>query len=336
MSQGCAYLADETDKREGDLPVYTCRRHGQCLLAGESTTHPVCTTCKDRLSLDDPEFPSKWLDPLTILDHTRAPTTALRNVLAGASVFLIGGGPSANELPLEQLSRRGIWSLAVNNSAGHPRIRPQAFVCSDPPSKFSHSIWLDPAVMKFAPTPKMSGGRAKLRQKVNGEFKPLNRTINDCPNVWGFQRHSWLTPDDQFFLTDGACWGNHKSGSERTGQPRTVCTMLLGLRILRHLGAKRVYLVGVDFRMAPTYGYSFAQERDQGASDSNNAQFTVVNEWLVKMVEGGVFERFGMQVFNCFEWSGLRAFPYVPFEEAVAEAKGIVEDVPDLAGWYQK
>lgn len=144
-----------------------------------------------------------------------------------------------------------------------------------------------------------------------------------------------MWPDDKFFLADGACWGNHNAGVKKTGEPKTVCTMLLALRLLRYLGAKQIYLLGVDFRMGPGYGYSFAQGRTEGACRSNNGQFSVINEWLVKMQQGGVFKRFGLDVYNCFERSGLRAFPYVPFDVAMANCKGIVEDFPDLSGWYE-
>lgn len=297
-----------------------------------------CYDCKDKLEINDRKFLSKWVDPLLIIGRNRSPATALlRNFLARGSAFLVGGGPSANELPLELLNHRGIWSMGVNNAAGHTRFRPQAFVCSDPPSKFSHSIWLDPQIMKFVPIPKISGNRGSLRQKLtDGSFRRMRRRASDCPNVWGFQRHSWLYPDDRFFLTDGACWGNHETGSKTTGQPKTVCTMLLGLRLLRFLGARKVYLVGVDFRMGAGYGYSFSQARDADAVVSNNAQFAVVNSWLCEMQKQGVFKRFGMDVYNCFQRSGLRAFSYVPFEDAIAEAAKDVEEIPDLANWYEK
>jgi len=275
-------------------------------------------------------------DNLIILDRERNPTTCLHNLLAGRSAFLVCGGPSSNDSPLEMLSSRGIWSLAVNNSAGHPRIRPQAFVCADPPNKFSHSIWLDPGILKFVPTPKMGGRRGNLRQKINGAFQPLEKSILDCPNVWGFNRNSWLTPNDDFFQSDGACWGNHQSGVEKTGQPKTVCTMLLAIRLLRYLGASKIYMVGVDFRMTPDKGYSFNQGRDQAACESNSAQFVIVNDWLCEMQSSGVFKRAGLQIFNTFERSGLRAFPFVPFVDAIKEARGIIEETPDCSGWYEK
>jgi hypothetical protein len=192
--------------------------------------------------------------------------------------------------------------------------------------------------MKFVPTPKLtSNRRGLLRKKINGVFSSLDKTTVDCPNIWGFQRNPWLTPDDQFFLSDGACWGNHDKGATATNQAKTVCTMLLALRILYYLGARTIFLVGVDFRMTPGItGYSFNQARDDGAAASNNAQFATVNDWLVKMQEDGVFSRFGLTVYNTFQHSGLRAFPYLPFDEAMIMAKGIIEDQPNLSHWYDK
>lgn len=296
----------------------------------------TCQDCTINLAIGQADFLAKWSDPLVVLDRQRNQTSVLQNLLSGGDAFLLCGGPSANELPLEQLSRRGIWSMAVNNMAGHARVRPQAFVCSDPPSKFSHSIWLDPAIMKFIPTPKLKRRRGALRRKVNGEFVPLNKSTAECPNVWGFQRSSWLVPDDSFFMSDSACWGNHQKGADELKQPKTVCTMLLGIRLLAYLGAKNIYLVGVDFRMNQSQGYSFDQGRTDKAADSNNAQFAVVNGLLTQMQSAGVFGRFGVSIYNCFERSGLRAFPYLPFQDAINHAKGIVEDAPDLSAWYEK
>jgi len=273
-------------------------------------------------------------DPLEVVDARMHRTDCLKNLLAGRSAFLICGGPSAKP-HLDRLNRRGVFSLAVNNSAGSIA-RPQAFVFSDPPLKFSHSIWQDPAVMKFCPTPKMRSSRNMLREKVDGVFYKSSLTVVDCPNVWGFRRESLLRPDDSFFTLPGACWGNLDSGIKITGEQKTVCTMLLGIRLLVYLGAQRIHMLGVDFRMTPESGYSFAQARTQNACISNNRQFGIVNEWLCKMQSDGVFERRGVSLFNCYQHSGLRAFPYVPFEQALEDVVGQVEEFPDLGGWYEK
>ncbi len=337
------------DKRLGACRVKVENNKMECVYQGEGTgkgKHQCflqdgedgqdCKDCNHKLLLEDDHFLDKWLDPLIMLDRKRSQTTSLRNLLAGGCAFLVGGGPSTNDIALEKLNYRGIFSLGVNNSAAHPRFRASAFVCSDPPKKFSHSIWLDPHCMKFVPTPKMTGNRQKLRCKKDGVFDRLDKGVSDCPNVWGFKRWSWFSPDENYFLTNGACWGNHNSGVKKTGEKKTVCTMLLGLRLLHYLGAKRIFLVGVDFLMKPGAVYSFNQGKGDGGCTSNNNQFAVVNEWLSRMEDADVFGKFGIEIFNCYEYSGLRAFPYMEFEEAIEAATIEVEQHPDLKSWYEK
>jgi len=338
----CIYLGALVGVVKCGQPVHHCKILGCHIVKGVGNrTVPGCSTCNKRLTKQDEKY---VIDSLEIIDRRRKQTDALRDLLGGRSVFLACSGPSANLLPLEDLNRRGIWTMAVNNMAGHSRFRSQAFVCSDPPLKFSHSIWMDPQIMKFVPTPKMNGSRAVLKRKVGpGKFEPLGLYVSDCPNVWGFRRESWLTPDDDFFTSSGACWGNHKAGVQRTGQPKTVNTIFLAIRLLRYLGASRVFMIGCDFRMAANYGYAFPQaiehkrpkKKGELARWDNN-QYAVANDWLCKMQQKGVFQRFGIELFNCFRESSLRAFPFVPFDQAVLECQGGVEDEPDLSEWYEK
>lgn len=342
----CVYLKEEKAGKEttDGRQVYDCEIHTQCTKVGNNFPFASCECCKQKLLYDDENFASEFLDPLIITDNSREPTHALRNMLKGGIAFLVCGGPSAKTLDLSQLEQRGIWSLAINNMAGH--VRTQAFVCSDPPSKFHNGIWQDPCIMKIIPLPKTKAKRGRLRKKVDGEFKDLyidDERINacDCPNVWGFARRAWLSPDESFFLEDHATWGNHDAGVKRTGEQKTVCTMLLGLRILYYLGARRIYFIGTDFWMDPEKdlkgNYAFGENRDMAAIKSNNGQFVIVNEWLCRMQDNGTFKKFGLEIYNCFEYSGLRAFSYIPFDIAIKEALKDFPKLPfDLSEWYLK
>lgn len=369
----CIYRGAATGAPHEGEPLWACQRHGTCVDAAESNGVAACGDCPDRLPAEAPDFARRWRDPLLVYDRAKETTGALRGVLAGRSAFLACGGPSARALPLEALAERGVWTMAVNNAAGH--FPCQAFVCSDPPSKFSHSVWLDPAIMKLIPRPKMDRKRGRLRRKLPREewqvcdrcratgrdgdrkcpacgglgclmFGPLlgpdgrQMSAIDCPNVWGFSRRSWLACDDTFFTDPAASWGNQAAGVARTGEQRTACTMLLAMRLLRYLGAGRVFLLGVDFGMdpgrGPTGNYAFGELRDRDACQSNNMQYVIANSWLCRLQAAGVFERFGIEFYNCNASSGLRAFSYVPFDEALADVRAGVEPRPDLEGWYAK
>lgn len=326
-------LGRNTWRRGNVQSIYGCSLHNQCTLLPNHHNLYNCQDCKDRLLPDAPELAQKFIDPLVISTPTGQRTDALRNRLAGVPTFLVCGGASARDLDLAELRRPGIWSLGVNNAAAAAHT--DAFVCADPPAKFSHSIWMDPKMMKFVPEAKLRSNRGGLRRKTLAGFEALKQKVAGCPNVWAFQRRSWIRLDDSFFTEPSAAWGAHRKGAEQTGLERVVCTMLLGLRLLYYLGSRRIYLVGVDFWMSQDKGYFFPQSRSEDACRSNNYHFNVVNRWLCQMESEGVFRKFGLEIYNCNRLSRLRAFPYVPFDYAIADAKGIVEDEPDTEGYYE-
>jgi len=335
-SKPCIYLYNLREEVLDDAPTYRCLLYDKCTLGRNNHAIPACADCKDFLHQCDPDLSSRFIDSLHVTNSKRIPSHMLRGMLAGSAVFLVCGGPSLDLVPYQRLSERGIFSLGVNNVAGKAPVN--AFVCSDPPNKFHSGIFEDPKIMKFLPVPKLGRGyqRGVLRRKEkDGTFTVLKKCAIDCPNVWGFERRSWMSPDPTFFTEPSAAWGNQDAGVERVGQPKTACTMLIGIRILYYLGARTIFLLGCDFRMGAGYGYSFAQGRSKEAIDSNNEQFRIANDWFVALRP--VFEKFGLQVYNCFRESSLRAFDFVPFDHALTICRGAVPDTEfDLAGWYEK
>lgn len=332
----CVYLEDRTNKTIGEQHVYRCMIHETTVLNRDEEQQGIvtCEDCKDRARRL--QMPRKFRDPLEVTDRNRNKTDALRNMLNGGGAFLVCGGPSIKQVAYQKLAERGIFSLGVNNVCGYVPV--SAFVCSDPPSKFWDGIYKDPKIMKFLPKPKLRRNRNKLRRKVNGEFREIKLTTSNTPNTWGFERRSWLVPDETWFLNRGAAWGNHQAGVEKTGEEKTVCTMLLGLRLLQYLGARRIFLLGCDFHMDPGRdakgNYSFGEKRDGGACRSNNNIYRVVGVWLAKLRP--VFEKYGFECYNCFDRSHLRAFDYVPFEDALEICRRVPSEKPDLTGWYEK
>lgn len=337
-SSQCVYLGS---MKSGDVrsPIHACQLHGVCC-PGKKVEHVIaCKECRDRLNLDNHNLADDFLDPLLLLDQERNPTHSLRNMLKGMPTFLVCGGPSAKDLPLDNLERRGIWSMAVNNMAGY--VHTNAFVCADPPQKFHNGIWLDPSIMKFIPSVKLKGSRGDLRSKNGEDFERMDVSVRECPNVWGFGRKHWWTYDETFFTHEMATWGNLDVGVKMTGNEKTVCTMLLGIRLLYYLGSRTIFLVGVDFNMDPKAGmkenYAFGEHRDADAIRSNNEQFAVVNKGLNAMNDRGVFERFGLEIFNVNEETHLEAFPFIPFESAIEwTLSGFPVEPFDLEGWYRK
>lgn len=334
----CVYLSIQ-DEGQHSPDQFKCLIHKKCTLKSNLLGIAACEDCKDRTQTGQEGFSEKFLDPLTVTDRHKNPTHALRGMLAGGAAFLVGGGPSLKDLDLSRLLDRGMFSLGINNVAGLVPVN--AFTCSDPPNKFHWGIFADPRIMKFLPIPKLGRGRnrGQLRIKENGEFRDAEICAVDCPNVWGYERRSWLMPDATFFTEPSASWGNQQVGVDRFGQRKTACTMLLGIRLLYYLGARTIFLLGCDFRMKHGIGdegnYAFGQKRSPEAVQSNNEHFQIVDQWLTDLKP--TLDEFGLGIYNCYRQSGLRAFPYVSYETALDVCRGTIPDEPfDLEGWYEK
>lgn len=272
-------------------------------------------------------------DPLEFFDRYRQPAS-LRDMWLGTSAFLVCGGPSLNDIPLERLKDRGIVSLGINNVAAHAHVR--AMVFSDPPNKFHHGVWLDPTILKLCPIPKLKRKRNdhRIRAKVDGRFVTTNLYPEDCPNVFGFRRLESLEPET-FLTSTGAYWGVNRKYHEQTGKPKILFTFFLGLRLLHYLGVRRVYLLGADFKMTAEQRYAFDQGRAAGAIRGNNDHYRVANHYCQQLRP--VFDAAGFEVYNCNPTSGLLAWDHVPFEHAYRDCRGHVPEEPfDTRHWYEK
>lgn len=271
-------------------------------------------------------------DPLVAYDRHGNITDSLRDIWRGSAGFLVCGGPSLKQIPIERIAERGIVSLGINNVCGYAPVR--AATWSDPTEKFHHGISLDPALMKFVPQERL--GDAVAVKLPDGKFAWTDMTLADCPNVWGFKRNCDWEPST-FLTRDSASWGNNDAGVVANGRPKIIFTFFIGLRLLHYLGCRRIYLLGVDFTMSANEGggYAFNERRDKGASKCNNDHYKRAAGMLAELkpvLDAGEFE-----VFNCNQNSALEVFPFCPFEKALEDCRGNVPISPfDLNGWYAK
>jgi len=239
--------------------------------------------------------------------------------------FLVCGGPSLQDFDLNRLRERGVVSLGVNLAAAWAPVRAWCF--SDSHFKFHHGLWLDPAVMTFAPIPKIANKRRLFHVKLDGEFRDAIPTMC-CPNTYGYHRRTRFVPS-QFFETEYAHWGPRGDQPENEKEQGCLCTMLIGLRLLYYLGCRRIYLLGVDHRGRNGTCYGFPNEKKE-----RNRRY----RWETHMLERLTprLEEKGVELFNCSERSACRLYPYVPFDEAIIDCKGSVPEEPwDTTDWYR-
>lgn len=238
--------------------------------------------------------------------------------------FLVCGGPSLQDFDLNRLKDRGVVSLGVNNASAFAPIK--AWVFSDEQVKFHHGLFLDPAVMTFAPSPKL---HHRFYIKTAEGFRRSAITIGECPNTYGFERYTCFIPRS-FFTTSFAHWGPGKHQWSSVPPIGTLCTMLIGLRLLHYLGVKTIFLLGVDFKGRDGLCYGFPNDKAE-----RNRRYQWETEMLAALQRP--MRRKGIQVFNCSETSDCKLFPFRPFNEALACCKGSVPDEPfDTTVWYSK
>jgi hypothetical protein len=279
-----------------------------------------------------------------------------------SSVFIVLSGPSLTTFDLSLLSRRGIVTFGVNNSPAV--VRPNLWTHVDPQLKFHEAIWRDPAILKFTPVvergKKVSYNRT-LRRKIGideygrAKFEDLKSSSGqpvkalDMPRVVGYRRAPCFDPD-KYLSEPLVNWGNSKKSANQNNGPRTLNVMFAILKIAYSLGFRDVYLLGCDFAMSPEQPYAFNElkaarrvpdegEPERERSDAAGAVRGCNNAYRVMDgMFGELQERFlpaGFRVWNCFEDSGLTAFPFMAYEQAIELASGDVPQDPlDCAGWY--
>lgn len=245
------------------------------------------------------------------------------NRYAGQTVFLVCGGPSLKQTPLELLQQRGVITGAINNAAAV--VRPAFAFMVDSPSRFHHSIFSDPQIATFVKSDKIHRHtRIEIGRKPNGT--PLfekTAKASEFPNVWMYERSTDEPFTPQTFLSSRLpVWAN---GGHRT-------TMLIAMRMLIDMGFTTINLVGCDFRMTLESAYGFDERKDASGVASNNNLY----EWLKGqfVVLRPILENAGITVRNCTVGGELEAFNRVPLEQAVAEALKGIPPVGSLYGYY--
>lgn len=241
----------------------------------------------------------------------------LRGLWRGRPAFLVCGGPSLYDYPLNELRERGVASLGINQAAAFAPCK--AFHFSDSLWKFHFSLFFDPTVLCFVPIGKLfSPVRARLR---DGTFRTTDVLACNCPAVVGISRDSKFEPSE-FFTTSYAHWGKGEVGDKR------LCTMVVGIRLLHYLGCPRAYLLGVDHRMPDkAAGYAWGQ------ASSGERPFARIEAMLEAI--SPVCRENGLEVYNCNERSKSKAFPHRPWHEAIRDCRGPVPREPyDLDNWY--
>lgn len=315
-------------ERDSKMEIYQCAAHGECTIHSPGKIIPksagngrvrCCIRCEDRRLPDGTlwarQAPLQPISPKTdppypaeVVDAAGRPADILHNVFRGSAAFLICGGPSLAEAPLDLLYQPGLLLAAVNNAA--TIVRPHVWFAVDEPRSFSDAIFRDPAILKF-----------QKRRYANGHFRTLNPSGPSDQPDWQDSGIETRAMPATFFFEWESDWNaaNFLTRSKPTwGNEEARSVMLIALRLLIWMGVRRIFLIGADFHMRPERQYAFDERRDEPSCDSNNETYRVLDRWFAELRPH--LEAAGIDIYNCTPGSHLTAFEFVSLERALESA----------------
>lgn len=252
----------------------------------------------------------------------------LEGIYQGACCFLVGAGPSLNQLDLNKLGQRGVLIASMNN-VGAVKVRPNLWFSVDSPTSFCENIWNDPFIWKFIPDENI--GKCFLVRDENDKFKSSNKRVHQCPCVLMYRRNKDFHAES-FLIEPTINWGNHSDNYDSYGGKGGRSVLFPALRILFYLGIRKVFLLGVDFNMQESQPYCFPQTKHAKGCKSNNDAFKIFAERLIALRP--LFERENYKIYNCNSESKLRAFDFRTYEEALQFCTKHCSSNPDVRKMY--
>lgn len=262
--------------------------------------------------------------PCAVVNRDGINAEVMRNQFAGASVFLIGGGPSLAKINLSRLNGRGIMTAAMNQCAA-THVHPDFWFSVDLPERFHPAIWCDPGVVKFC---RRNLSTHTIRRFKADSWKKTEERAREFPNTWFYDHRTGMQPD--LFLTEPRpTWGTCPQTRGHESEARSV--LLVSLRLLHWLGFSTIYLLGCDFS-AKDGPYAFDINPKEYRTHGNQQMYTMVDHWLTALRPR--FEAAGTRIFNCSPESKLTAFDQVPFDEALKAVTSVIPPVLSVKGLY--
>ena len=253
----------------------------------------------------------------------------LEGLYQNASCFLLLPGPSLCNYDISVLNNsRGVLYASVNNCAAK-LCRPNFWFSVDHPKSFCDSIYFDPFILKFIPEENID--KSFFVRDRNGKFQPANRLVYTLPAVLTYRRNKDFNVK-RFLSEPTINWGNEGSITDELGCKGGRSVMFPAFRILYYLGIRRLFLLGCDFNMQPDKPYAFEQTKHIGGCNSNNKAYEIHNKRFIALRTE--FERKNFFIYNCTKPSGLTAFDYKSYDEALSYCTREIPKKIDLQNYY--
>lgn len=214
--------------------------------------------------------------------HADGSPHPLRDRHAGASCFLIGGGPSfVHDHRLD-----GLLTMAMN----HHGPRGVTYrVMMDPPKHFPAECFGANGETSFVPI------------RYREDARPDGVLLRDSPNTLFYFVQPRHADPARFFDDKRLDIGD----DPEFNSPGVRSVMFPALRLLQRMGVSTIYLLGVDFNKSP----------------EGDPHYFEKLRWKLYQLAPALADA-GLTIFNCNPDSYLDVFPAITLEDAITAAAG--------------
>lgn len=217
--------------------------------------------------------------------------------LPGPDAYLLCPGPSLATVSAGTLNQPGVFLAAINTA--WPTLTPHLWIGMDTPDFFDPQLF-------HQPFPKVCRGGYQDTPWQGKKLKEFPETyFADCDEAAASQLFLRQHPDSTMVF-------NHS-------------TFVFSLHFLTWLGARRIHLVGADFRAAPDKDYCDGRRLDEPGRAVMNRMHKKLLGLMPMLRRRG--ETHGIQFISCTAGSAANEhFEYVPLQDAIAATTARVAD----------
>jgi hypothetical protein len=220
----------------------------------------------------------------------------LKDICKDESIFLLGGHPSLKDENLDLFKKYGITTMAMNNTA--TIVKPDYWVCADPPNCYSKSLEKDPSITKFA--------------RLNYTNNLIEGKMwKDYPSTYFYGSTDHIKFHD--FLDDHrqcAWWKN---------------IFVIALQLCYHMGFRKIYTVGCSFNINKDQQYAYKTNLDDGQIKYNVATYNMVIDQIKQCVPH--MKKKELEIISCTPNSKLDdLFPSMSLDSAI---ETVLKNYPD-------
>src|SRR3990167_2034737 len=246
---------------------------------------------------------------MSFLIYDRNANPALRGRFVGKSIFATHPGPSFNTIDVSKLSNK--YSLS-QKLLPITHFVPTIWLCMEKSQGLPAKILEDKTIIKLVSSEVYDKG---YLQPIEPNARLYRMApINQLKNIYWF-RVSEKYNSKTYFSENAVQWGMATEKKDEHGILGRRSIMLAEFRLLHYMGFRRIYLLGVDFRMEKERPYCYEVEKGDGAVAQNNLLYETLKIRFEKLYP--LMLENGLEVFNCNPDSQLKVFPFINYEDAL-------------------